>query len=113
MGLKEIFVQNLKKFRKIEKISQMKLAERCGTDVSYIGQIEMGIRFPSMDLVERIAKVLELEPYRLFMDEPGESYGVLDETTDFIIRLPPQIRLNLINRLNAALVECVKETLSP
>jgi transcriptional regulator with XRE-family HTH domain len=31
MGLKENVVQNLKKFRKIEGISQAKLAEKCGT----------------------------------------------------------------------------------
>jgi transcriptional regulator with XRE-family HTH domain len=113
MGLKENFVRNLKKFRKIEKISQMKLAESCSTDVSYIGQIEMGIRFPSISLIEKMARVLEVEPYRLFMDEPGEKYGELDEITGFLTMLPRQIRLDLINRLNTAINDCVKETLSP
>jgi predicted transcriptional regulator len=38
----------LKKSRNIEGVSQMKLAELRDTSPSYIGQIEMGKRFPSM-----------------------------------------------------------------
>ena len=113
MGLKEIFVQNLKKFRKLEGISQMKLAEACGTDVSYIGQIEMGKRFPSIKLIEKIAEVLGVEPYRFFMDDSGFLYGELDETGDFLVKLPPKIRDEMIKRLNAAINACVREIFSP
>ncbi|GHT58961.1 transcriptional regulator [Spirochaetia bacterium] len=113
MGMKQDFVLNLKKFRKIEGISQMKLAEICGTDVSYIGQIEMGSRFPSIRLIEKIAQALEVEPYRFFMDESGDRYGNLDTADDFLLQLPKPLRLDLINRLNTALSECVRETLRP
>jgi transcriptional regulator with XRE-family HTH domain len=113
MGMKQTFVQNLKKFRKLERISQMKLAEQCATDVSYIGQIEMGIRFPSMELIEKIAKALEVEPYRFFMDDPGEKYGDLDGVTTFLNRMPHQIRLDLIDRLSTAIKDCMELTLAP
>lgn len=113
MGLKEIFIINLKKFRKLEGISQMKLAEACGTDVSYIGQIEMGKRFPSIKLIEKIAVVLGVEPYRLFMNDSGLQYGELNETEDFLIKIPANIRDKLIKRFNTAINSCVKEVLSP
>jgi len=113
MALKEYFVQNLKKFRKIEGISQAKLAILCDTDLSYIGQIEMGKRFPSIKLIEKIAAVLEIDAYRLFMDESGQQYGDLNENDDFLVKIPPKIRYGMINRLNEALNECVKQTLSP
>jgi len=113
MGLKENFVQNLKKFRKIEGISQAKLATLCDTDLSYIGQIEMGKRFPSIKLIEKIAVVLDIEAYRLFMDEAGMQYGNLDEDNDFLLKIPPKTRDRMINRLSEALNDCVKQTLSP
>jgi transcriptional regulator with XRE-family HTH domain len=31
MGLKDVFIKNLKKYRKEKKVSQMALAELCGT----------------------------------------------------------------------------------
>ncbi|GHU56635.1 transcriptional regulator [Spirochaetia bacterium] len=113
MGMKQNFVLNLKKFRKIEGISQMKLAEICETDVSYIGQIEMGSRFPSIKLIEKIAQALEVEPYRFFMDESEAKYGNLDTADDLLLQLPKRLKLDLVNRLNTALNDCVKETLSP
>ena len=113
MALKEIFVQNLKKFRKIQKISQAKLAALCDTDLSYIGQIEMGKRFPSIKLIEKIAAVLDIEAYRLFMDDSGMQYGGLDEEDEFLLKIPPEIRSKMIKRLNEALFDCVKQTLSP
>jgi len=113
MGLKENFVQNLKKFRKLEGISQAKLAKLCDTDLSYVGQIEMGKRFPSIKLIEKIAVALNIEPYRLFMDEAGMQFGDLNEAEDFLLKIPPKIRTRMINRLNEALNDCVKQTLSP
>jgi len=113
MGLKENFVQNLKKFRKIQGISQARLADLCDTDVSYIGQIEMGKRFPSIKLIEKIALVLNLEAYRLFMTEAGTQYGDLNEDDDFLLKIPPKTRNRMIKRLSEALSDCVKQTLNP
>ncbi|MDR1836545.1 MAG: helix-turn-helix domain-containing protein, partial [Treponema sp.] len=49
MQLRDVFVQNLRKYRRYRGISQMTLAELCGTSTSYIGQIEIGNRFPSLE----------------------------------------------------------------
>jgi len=68
MTLKQVFVRNLKEFRKKENITQMKLAEHCKTAPSYIGEIEIGRKFPSTEMIERIANVLRVEPYHLFRD---------------------------------------------
>ena len=68
MRLKQIFIQNLKNFRRKENITQMKLAEHCNTAPSYIGEIEIGRKFPSAEMIERIAEALRIEPYHLFRD---------------------------------------------
>jgi transcriptional regulator with XRE-family HTH domain len=73
MTLKQIFIRNLKEFRKKEGISQMKLAEYCGTSASYIGEIEIGRKFPSMEMIEKIAKILRIEPYLFFKSLTGNN----------------------------------------
>ena len=79
----------------------MKLAEMCDTATSYIGEIEIGRRFPSLALIEKIGRVLEIEPYRFFMDESDIGTGKLDETVNFLSKLPGETRLNIINRISA------------
>jgi transcriptional regulator with XRE-family HTH domain len=73
MTLKQIFIRNLKEFRKKEGISQMKLAEYCETSASYIGEIEIGRKFPSTEMIEKIAKVLRIEPYLFFKSMTDNS----------------------------------------
>ena len=71
-----LFIQNLKKWRKIMGISQEKLAEKCDTAHSYIRQIECGIRSPSFAFLGKIAEALEIEPYQLFYDEAAQGQSM-------------------------------------
>ena len=73
MQLKDVFVQNLRNYRRYRGISQMTLAELCGTSTSYIGQIEIGNRFPSLELIEKIAGALQIRPHLLFFIESDED----------------------------------------
>ena len=74
----------------------MLLAERCDTSTSYIGEIEIGRKFPSVEMIERIARALRVAPYRLFME--GED-APKDETEDFLKGLPRRVRRDLTDRL--------------
>jgi transcriptional regulator with XRE-family HTH domain len=81
MALQEIFRINMKKHRKLAGFTQEKLAELCETDASYIRQIELGRRFPSVSYIEKIAAALNIAPYLLFYDEsdPGLGKGRLED----------------------------------
>ena len=68
MKIQTVFAKNLRKYRKEAKLTQEKLAEICGTDHRYIGQIETGTRCPSLEYVEKIATALKVEPYLLFFE---------------------------------------------
>ena len=76
MGIQSVFTENMKKYRKKAKLTQDKLAEICGTDHRYIGQIETRTRCPSLDYVEKIAAALNIAPYCLFFEETTED-GIL------------------------------------
>ena len=85
----------------------MKVAELCDTSPSYIGEIEIGRRFPSLKLIEKIGQILEVEPYRFFMDETGENLCEFDETINLLAKLPEEQRLNIINRISASRTNCL------
>jgi len=68
MTFQELFITNLKDFRKSKKISQAKLAEMCTSSQAYIAEIEVGKKFPSPDMIERIASALNIESYCLFQN---------------------------------------------
>jgi transcriptional regulator with XRE-family HTH domain len=95
MTLKQIFIRNLKEFRKREGFSQMKLAEYCDTAPSYIGDIEIGRRFPSMELIEKMADILRIEPYQFFKDQADNS---LNPDTESLFPLFPINRYFCYNR---------------
>jgi len=69
MKIQAVFAENMRKYRKEAKLTQEKLAEICGTDHRYIGQIETGTRCPSLEYVERIAVALDVAPYLLFYEK--------------------------------------------
>jgi transcriptional regulator with XRE-family HTH domain len=102
MGLKQVYIQNLRKFRNSSGLSQMKLAESCDTGQNYIAEIEIGRRFPSLELIEKIGKVLNIEPYRFFIDETKEYKTEFDEIVNLISKLPDQQRLSIINIISGS-----------
>ena len=77
MTFQELFIINLKNYRKVRGISQSRLAELCESSQAYIAEIEVGKKFPSPDMIERIASALELESYCLFQNKPIESEQAL------------------------------------
>ena len=73
MDLNQLFISNLKKWRKLKGLSQEKLAERCNAAHSYIRQLESGKGHPSFAFIGKIAGALQIEPYQLFYDETAEK----------------------------------------
>ena len=65
-NLRKLLAKNIKKRRKLIEISQTVLAEKVGTSTHYIGQIEQCKKFPSSEMLERIAKALEMDSPELF-----------------------------------------------
>ena len=61
-----ILAENMKKYRKILGISQEKLAEKMDTAPNYIAMIEVGKKFPSAGMLERIAMALNVDTPELF-----------------------------------------------
>jgi transcriptional regulator with XRE-family HTH domain len=99
MTFQELFITNLKDFRKLLKMSQAKLAEICDSSQAYIAEIEVGKKFPSPDMIEKIASALEIESYRLFQNNTSTDYKTLT----------PLQKQEIINLLNKATTKIIND----
>ena len=113
MTLKQIFVNNLKILRKKEGFSQMKLAEYCDTAPSYIGDIEIGRRFPSIEMIEKMADALKIEPYHLFKkpEKNNDNFNSEQIFPSLPNSMKRQIKTQIITQLDHSANEIINEIL--
>jgi transcriptional regulator with XRE-family HTH domain len=64
--IRQSLAEHMKKYRKIQRLSQEKLAEKINTAPNYIAMIEVGKKFPSAGMLERIASALNVDTPELF-----------------------------------------------
>jgi transcriptional regulator with XRE-family HTH domain len=79
---------NLKALRSRWGLSQAELAEQSEVSVSYVGEIEMGVKWPQAAILERLSKALHVKPYLFFLD-PADTLAHLAwlERRDQIVEL--------------------------
>ena len=99
----------MKKFRKREGLSQMKLAEYCNTATSYIGDIEIGRRFPSLEMIEKIALVLRIEPYHFFKSTVENN--PIQDTESLFPSLPNSMKKQIKTQIKTQIDHSTSEIL--
>ena len=72
MDIKEIFSKNLKKYRNQLGLSQEAFAEKAKLHRTYISAVESKRRSISLDNIQKIAEALEIDTYKLFINEDGD-----------------------------------------
>lgn len=73
MDIVKVFGVNLKKYRKAMGLSQEGFADKCGLHRTYISAIECYRRSISLENIQRIADALEIDTYKLFLEEENET----------------------------------------
>ena len=91
----------------------MKLAEILNTSTSYIGEIEINSKIPSMEMVERIAKALNIEPFRLFVDDESRISADITESGNHLECLNTIERQDLTKRIMTLISNDLKKILQP
>lgn len=72
MDIIKVFGTNLKKYRTAAGLSQEDFADKCGMHRTYISAIECFRRSISLENIQRIADALDIETYKLFIDNKEE-----------------------------------------
>ncbi len=69
MEIRETFALNLRKYRQAKGLSQEELAHLAELDRTYISSLERHVYAASIDVVEKLAHVLEVKPSDLLMEQ--------------------------------------------
>ena len=67
--IRAVLAANLKRHRQDRGWSQAKLAEKTGTSTHYIGMLETKSKFPSSEMIHKLAGALGIDPTELFFKE--------------------------------------------
>lgn len=73
MEIREVFARNLRRHRQKKGLSQEALAHDAGVDRTYISALERGVYGASIDMIDKLANVLEIEPAILLERTSGQS----------------------------------------
>jgi transcriptional regulator with XRE-family HTH domain len=63
--IKEILAANLKEYRRKKGLTQEKLAEQADMSLHYLAMLELARKFPSGEMLERLATALNIETHQL------------------------------------------------
>jgi transcriptional regulator with XRE-family HTH domain len=66
MGLRELVASNLRRLRHASGLSQEELADRAGINRNYVGMLEREQHSATVDMLEKLAEVLETDPVEFF-----------------------------------------------
>ena len=76
--IRNIIAKNVKKYRKMNLLTQEELAEAADVSNTYIANIECGQTWISDKTLEKIANALHLEVYLLFIPETEISSNLIE-----------------------------------
>ena len=101
-SLRAVLAFNMKVQRQILGISQKKLAAKVGTSTHYIGMIEKENKFPTPEMLERIAAALEIDAPALFSTKsyPLSEAGSLSTLQEELINDIAQVIAHRMGKLN-------------
>ena len=73
INIREILAENIKEKRRKMGLTQEKLAEKAGMSLQYLAMLELAHKFPSGDMLERLANALDIETYELLAITPSAN----------------------------------------
>lgn len=107
MTLKNIFINNLKFYRKQKNLTQNELTLAINKSYNYINSVEQGKINPSFEVIEQICNVLKIKPSQLF-DENSSPENIRKFSKEEYIN---EISEKLFNNLKPFLSSEIKKTL--
>jgi transcriptional regulator with XRE-family HTH domain len=99
-NIRDVLAKNLKEKRRTCGLTQEKLAEKAGISPHYLAMVEVSRKFPTPEMLERLAAALDVETYRLFE---------MPTTADVALKL---LRQDIVSEIEQLVVKVIKETLS-
>jgi transcriptional regulator with XRE-family HTH domain len=104
-NIRTILARNIKENRRKNGFSQEKLAEKAGISTPFVAMIEVSRKFPTPEVLDRIAGALNIETWQLFAVPPSPE--------DTMERLHQSIVKNIDVVVADAVRKAIVENLKP
>lgn len=72
MDLRQLFAANLRRLRHDRKVSQERLANDAGVDRAYLSRVERAVTYVGLEIIEKLARILEVDPAEFFRKPRSE-----------------------------------------
>jgi transcriptional regulator with XRE-family HTH domain len=107
-NIREILAKNLKENRRRLSMTQPKLAEQADLSTHYLAMIEVARKFPTADVLERLAAALNIAPNELFLVSPSPEDAMEKLQRAILDRLDRAVENAIDRAIQKALVEKCK-----
>ncbi|GHV86224.1 hypothetical protein AGMMS50230_18320 [Spirochaetia bacterium] len=100
INIRDILARNIKENRRKNCLSQEKLAEKAGISTPFIAMIEISRKFPTPDVLDRIAGALNIKTYQLFTVPPSPEDAM------------ERLHQDIIRDIDQHIIEAVKKAVT-
>jgi transcriptional regulator with XRE-family HTH domain len=103
-NIRDILASNIKENRRKCGFSQEKLAEKAGISTPFVAMIEVSRKFPTPDVLDRIAGALHIKTYQLFA-VPASPEEALERLHESIVKDIKQVVTEAVERAVPAAIQ--------
>ena len=98
--IKKALGQNIKYFRFHRQFSQADLAEKAGISITFLSNIERGLKYPKPQVLGQIAESLNIEVWQLFQRQISP-----EERKDWVDRLASDMKTRVIQTMDEVIMQ--------
>ena len=99
-NIRDILAKNIKENRRKNGLSQDKLAEKAGISTPFVAMIEVSRKFPTPDVLDRIAGALNIKTWQLFAVPPSPEDAM------------EQLRMSIVKDIDQVVANAVKKAIA-
>jgi transcriptional regulator with XRE-family HTH domain len=103
LGIREILALNLKENRQKCGFTQEKLAEKAGISANYLSMVEVSKKFPTPEMLDRLAGALKIETFQLFDVSATPEGALLHLEKSIILNIKQTVRETISEELSQKL----------
>ena len=110
-SLRDIFIRNLKFYKKRQGLSQEKLSYAINMSMNYVNQLENKNSFPPPEIIDKMAAVLKVKPMQFFDENETPENIIASNKDEFICELTNQIHSRIKKDICKIISETIEEKL--
>lgn len=95
--LRKVFSRNIKKFRKLNGLTQMALAEKADLSVGYLCDLESGNKWGTPETITKLSAALRIQPFQLFLSEENAD---MSSVSSDLLNFSSELKQSIDTKLN-------------